>query len=71
MLWTLILTTVLTGSYTESGPIAMTSVPGFASQQDCLQAIKLTEGEGISNIGRYNDYTFTSGRCVPMGVPAK
>lgn len=68
MLWTLILTTVLTGSYTESGPIAHAVVPGFATQQDCINAGKMMEGEGISNIGRYNDYTFTSYRCAPMGV---
>lgn len=68
MLWTLILTTVISGAYVEIAPITSEHVSGFASEADCVYAGKLMGGKGITNIGRYNDYTFTSYQCVPMGV---
>ena len=68
MLWSLIVTTVLTGNYVESGPVAHAVVQGFESSRDCREAGMLMKNEGgVIKIGRYQDYTYSNFVCVPMG----
>jgi hypothetical protein len=67
MLWTLVLTTVITGQWVENASVSVTHIPGFQNEKSCVDAGELLEYRKIKHIGRYDEETYIAATCVAMG----
>lgn len=66
MLYALILTTVMTGTFNDYPAITQTSTSGFTSEQACINAGKKAEQQAPKDLGRYKAYALVTFQCTTL-----
>lgn len=65
MIWILILLTVTDGKYIDNPAVSRDHIYGFTSEQACINAGIAAQSAEVINIGRHENRTVTTYRCVP------
>lgn len=68
MLYILILLTVTDGKYMDTPSVSRDHIHGFTTKESCVNAGQAAQSAEVINIGRHENRTVTTYRCVPTSL---